>query len=254
MIALLCSMNVSRVCADTPFWQKDEFSQFCAKLDSPTPQMLNQILGEFVDTTRQDVNSKFDKIRLVTFDKVKPKLEQAQQNRMSIMQLFTLKEYADDDNCILLYDQDTLRRISNNYNLHGVWMTKAPITDSNNKYLLMKFLLIGHGKLIIGYPENREVKVKDYSVEYKFIGSAKFDYKKYISMDIVHDGKDISLKNIRTLESPTHPQDDFTGPFKTTIDSLSLESTKVRARVHNTIDYFNTTLSFKNKPIDKKTP
>ena len=245
VVLIATSAMVNTANADSQFWQKGEFSRFCQALETPEPQTLSQILGEFNPLAKRDINGKTDKIRIVTFDKVKPKLDQAVQDKMSILQLFTLKEYAEDDHCLLLYNQDTLKRISDNYKLHGVWMTNAPIKDSHDKYLPMKFLLIGHGKLIIGYPDNEEVEVKDYKV-----GSENYNYTKYTSMDIVHDGSDIALKNIKTRKRPNSNPGEFIGPLNTAINSISLESRRVRINKNTHLFKF-LAVNIDTKPIEK---
>jgi len=245
LVLIVNGVSATMAHADAPFWQKGEYSRFCQALKSPSPQNLNNIFGEFADVTKQDINAKIDNIRLAIFDKVKPKLDQAVQDKISILQLFTLKEYADDGNCLLLYDQDTLKRISEQYDLHGLWMTNAPIIGDNKKYLPMKFLLIGHGKLIIGYPDNKEVQVKDYNYV-----SDNFDYSRYTSMDIVHNGSDIALKNIKTRKRPNSKPADFIGPLNTAINSISQESSQVRINKNTHLFKF-LAVNIDTKPIEK---
>jgi hypothetical protein len=154
-------------------------------------------------------------------ERVEGRLNLAVDKMLGMLDLITQEEYSSKDNCMILYGKQDLQLVDKKFNLHGVWMINAPVHGENTS-LAMAFLLLGHGKLIIGYPENKIVLVEDYSID----GRKKYDYAKYTSMDIVNSENTRKLDNIKTKSGADKKLESFRGPYDAKIKSVSVLGTE----------------------------
>ena len=222
-------MMTSNMAKSATLWTENEFSEFCNALETVTPEQMEAVTGDFSSIISNLLQGNPNKLKRVPYDKTKDKLTKAAELKLSVLELFTHKEYIDKNGCMLVYDHDTLAKINEKFDMHGVWMIKAPYTDESGRhqFLEMQFLLVGLGKMIIGYPGNQTVTVNDYEVS----GSNRYDYTRYTEMDIINNDGKRGFKNITTRELPKNKGSGFfQGPINANILSMKLSGTEIEIK------------------------
>lgn len=233
-------------CADS-IWASDEFDQHCQQLISPDTEKLKAIVGDFYERIADERDIDVNKIKLEDYENLQKRFTRAVASDMSALEIFTQQAYADKDNCILLVDKETLQKIDKWFNLHTLWMIKAPLNVATNQYLTMEYFLIGNGRLIIGYEQgkHRKVSVADYKIKKFLLPFDNYDYEVFTSMDIINrDGKR-GLYNIQTRKSPDAEFSDFHGPFNANIQALELSQEGDITTYYNG----NKTIKAQNLPV-----
>jgi hypothetical protein len=203
-------------------WGTGGLSSFCDELQTIDTQALKTVFKEFLPVIEQE-GIDLRQVKIVTAKDIIPLLSQATHLGWGPLELFSDVELTATKSCALLLDQQTLLEVNKKFDIHGLWMISAPIEGEEN--VSMEFLLLGQGKLIVGYPKQATVKVKDYD-----LWTGKYTYEPIMSMDIINKGNSRGLVNIKTLNIPDGKWLPFKGPFDAYIHSLEVEDGFIRVK------------------------
>ncbi len=198
-------------------WQPGEFEDFCQNLEPVSPVRLGAALGDYAPLVASAENIETGKIRLATATGLSAMIEKAVDAQWDSLSLFTDAPFANTQDCALLVEDTVLAALAGHYNLHSLWMTTAHSEDSPQQPLRMQFLLLGMGRLIIGYDGSGTVKVKDYEIR-----SGLYDYAPYTTMSIVNRPDRRGLFAIETRSGPESGVQPFIGPVNSRIASMEL--------------------------------
>ena len=214
-LTLLLACALPRLCAAADVWAGTSLSDLCNQFEAVDRPVLQKSVGNFLDVLTNREQLSLDTVRRVDPQKVDPVLKRAVALKMGAMELFSDPQFAAGGPCLLLFDQATLFAIDKQYDLHGLWMVHAPTSAG---VLEMTFMLLGQGKLIMGYPRAAAVTVADYRV---FTGV--YDYQPYTAMDISNANGKHALTNVRTLGAASGANQSFVGPLNSSIKTIQLD-------------------------------
>lgn len=130
---------------------------------------------------------KADPARLV------PVLQRAATLGKGPLDVFTDAQFAAGGPCVLFLDESALAAVDRQFDLHGLWMVRAPVVGEGDTPLSMRYMLIGDGRLVVGYPRKATVRVADYAI---FTG--RYDYRPYMALDIVSNAQQRMLAGLRS--------------------------------------------------------
>lgn len=153
--------------------------------------MLKSILGGYLSVIENKEKIDLNRIRVADFKHIAPLLKRAAELRLAALEFFTMKEFVHSSACLVLLDKKSLAEVDGAFDLHGLWMTRAAGASNENEPITMEFFLLGHGKLVVGYPKEAWVRVPDYEIQ--------AHYMPYTSMRIEHQKTRRALSGIRTL-------------------------------------------------------
>ncbi|MGR8936051.1 MAG: hypothetical protein ACU837_16985 [Gammaproteobacteria bacterium] len=197
-------------------------ASWCATLQSADDRVMQALFKAYQPVIeRQGIDLRQAKIAAA--QDVIPLLAQAVRLGWGPLEFFTDREFASQGACILLLDRKALAEVDRRYDIHGLWMISAPLEGQQNAD--MAFFLLGQGKLIVGYPRQDTVHVRDYD-----LWTGQYTYQPLIVMDVVNNGSHRKLANIKTLARPDSEWLPFQGPFDAEILSLEVEGEFVRVK------------------------
>ena len=200
-------------------WSEIEAEEFCRGLHPVSTTELSQSFGAYFDYFKQNEDISVDKILKLEIQDVISLLDRAVELDLGIMNIITDESFLKNSSCVLFFGNELLQQIDESYNLHLLWMINTvPVT--RNTELKMSHLVFGGGKLIIGYPESREVSVR----EYRVWPSDDYIYPYYLTVDIENNQERRGLTNIRTLNTPAGELEYFKGPLRSSIFNILLLS------------------------------
>ena len=205
-------------------WGKGGLASFCDTLRSPDVGVLKLTFKGYLPVLERMEGFDLGQIKIATSKDISPLLSRLVQLGSGPLELFSDVEFA-RGSCVLLLDQKTLLEVDDKFDIHGLWMIRAPIEGQERENVVMEFLVLGQGKLIVGYPRQATVKVKDYDLY-----TGKYTYEPFMSMDIIHDRGGRGLFNIKSLDTPNGEFQSFRGPLDARIYSLQVDGAYVRVR------------------------
>lgn len=164
-------------------------------------------------------------IRKVEPVRLMPVLQRVVEQRMGPLELLSDGQFATDGPCVLFLDEAALAEVDREFDLHGLWMVRAPIVGEGETHLAMHYMLLGRGRLVVGYPRRATVRVRDYAL---FTG--RYDYAPYMAMDVVSTPARRAMVGLRTLATPSADFQPFTGPLGAAIGELELVGGKIIVR------------------------
>jgi hypothetical protein len=176
------------------FWGGDGFMAFCKTLRVPEKGTLESSFGAYLSVIEQREKMDLNKIVFADVKHITPLLTRAIELRWSALDFFTVSEFAAKSPCLIMLDKKSLAAINRAFDLHGLWMTSASSLSSKDDDTVMEFILLGDGRLIIGYGKEAWVRVPDYKIQAR--------YTHYTSMSIAHRENLRALTEIKTLSSP----------------------------------------------------
>ena len=182
-------------------WEGDEFSAFCKSLSVPKREMLAAHIGAFLPVIEKREGLDLNAVRLAEFNHIQPFLAQAARQKWGSLQFFTQSPFAEKSACLVMLDRRSLAEIDRVFELHSLLKPKATVSTGENEELRMEFLLIGHGKLIVGYPKDAWVTLPEYAIQ--------AHYKSYTSMRVDEQKTQRGLFEMRTLSKPDAEFDSF---------------------------------------------
>ena len=214
----------------TSIWGDGGFHQFSASLTHADPIKMEQSLGR--DWTQVITRCGLDPRRIQKADwpHIDAVLQHSVQANLGILELFTSSELADPREPALILDEALLQQIDAKYDLSSVWMLTAKTQGSIPGKMNMRFMMVGQGVLILGYPHPAIVEIQDDGKDFLY------EYESVISAKIVHTAKTRGLFGIRTLPSPHEEFNDFKGPMGVSIRSYEVKGDQIRVEYHLVVD------------------
>ena len=168
------------------------------------------------------------RVRLATFESIQRILANAVREKIGPLELFSDKEFAAESGCILLFDKSTLQSIDRVFDLHPLWRIRASLKRREG-HMEMDYMLLGGGKLILGYPGSAEVSVPDYKIRVYGIESDVYEYEPLIAAEIVNTRESRGLVRLRTIKEPDGGYQPFTGPFGSQVHSMEWRDGRITA-------------------------
>ena len=132
-------------------WRGDEFIDFCKTLRVPEKGTLESSFGAYLSVIEHREKMDLTKIVFADVNHITPLLMRANELHWSALDFFTMSEFAAKSPCLIMLDKKSLVAISRAFDLHGLWMTSASSLSSKDDDTVMEFILVGDGRLIIGY-------------------------------------------------------------------------------------------------------
>jgi hypothetical protein len=194
-----------------------EIDHFLNGLKRATRDECVRIFGKYSTIIAQEVD--FNRLYFVSYEEVDDLLDQAVNESIDSLTLFTFPRSQNQDSFAIGFNQDLLEQVQRNYNFHALFNISAQSIEDGS-LVKMRFLVIGQGKLIVGYNSNAKIKHQDYD-----FATGKYDYRELFTMDAGQDADgNACLFNIKGLSNPNgHPQW-MQGPLNVDIQSLTIGS------------------------------
>jgi len=202
-------------------WGPQGFTGFTSGLQTASQDVLRETAKSYCATLQQRTDLDLSRVRVATFRDIDPILRRATQHGWGTLDLFTQKELADKTAVALLLDERTLRQIDEKYDLNGAWLISARTLLTDHRPISMDYLIVGQGKLIIGYPYESAVEVIEEGkpLDYR--------YEPFIEASIVNDQARRGLFDLKALNSPTGEFLSFEGPMGASVKSFQLEDRSI---------------------------
>lgn len=198
-------------------WGKGGFAGLCQQLEPVSPTALKSHLGDYLAVLKERESVSTAGIRAARLADMEPLLARAAAMNWGVLEVFTQKEFAGADGCALFMDQRTLAELHKKFDLHGVWQITARLAEDQQQTLPMRYMIVGQGHLIIGYPREATVEISDGDAV-----KGKYNYTPFLSAQIENSASARGLFKIRTLRSPAAEYESFIGPYDVQIKALQL--------------------------------
>lgn len=211
-------------------WGEKGFHNFAKSLPLMDRGSLESVLGKEWTEVVFKTGLEPARIHKADFDHIDPVLEHAVGSKMGILELFTTGELADAKAPALLLDQNLLERIDAKYDLFSVWMLSVKPTGAKAGTLKMRYMIVGQGILIVGYPHAAPVEIIDDGK------SLEYQYEPVISAKIVNTPGTRGLFGVKTLASPKEEFGDFKGPMGVSIRAYEIKGSTIRVEYHLVVD------------------
>ena len=190
----------------------------------------DHLLNHLIKASKQDYDKIFNnykeiianeidlgKLYFVSYREVEGLLDQAAKESINSLTLFTLPLLQNPNGPAVVFTQNLLERINRNFNFHGIFNISIP-SIGDNAPVMMKFLVIGQGKFIVGYDKNAKIKHPDYD-----FATGRYDYRELFIMDAKRDSKgNPGLFNIKALSKPDGERRWMKGPLNVDIHSMTI--------------------------------
>lgn len=188
-----------------------------------------RIFGKYSTIIARDVD--FNRLYFVSYEEVEGLLDQAVDESIDSLTLFSLPVLQNQKSFAIVFNEELLSQIQENYNFHALFNISARSLEDDS-IVKMKYLVIGQGKLIVGYNSNAKIKHPDYD-----FATGKYDYKELFIMDASKDSKgNCGLFNIRGLSNPNGKPQWMKGPLNVDIQSMVI-TTNPKGRKQALIQY-----------------
>jgi hypothetical protein len=200
---------------DHPFSkQVDHFLHCLIKAEKDE---CSRIFGKYNTIISHELD--FQKLYFVSYEAVSDLLDQAVNESIDSLTLFTLPRLQNQKNFAIIFNEKLLERVQKKYDFHALFNIAVPSLEDGS-IVKMKFLAIGQGKLIVGYSRNAKIKHPDYN-----FATGKYDYRELFTMDAQKDSEgNLGLFNIKGLSHPNGKPQRMKGPLNVDIQSLIIRS------------------------------
>jgi len=194
--------------------QVDDFLHCLIKA---TKDECSRIFGKYNTIVSRELD--FEKLYFVSYEAVEDLLDQAVNESIDSLTLFTLPRLQNQNNFAIVFNEKLLDRVKKKYDFHALFNISASSLEDSS-VVKMKFLALGQGKLIVGYNRNAKIKHPDYS-----FATGKYDYRELFTMGVKKDSKgNLGLFNIKGLSNPDGRPQWMKGPLNVDIQSLIIHS------------------------------
>jgi len=217
-----------------------QIDHFLHRLIKAPKEECVQIFGKYSTIISQELD--FERLYLVSYEEVEDLLDQAVNESMDSLTLFTLPPLQNQKNFAIVFNEELLEQVRRNFDFHALFNISVPSLEDSS-VVKMKFLVIGQGKLIVGYNSNAKIKHPDYN-----FATGRYDYRELFTMDARKDSMgNLGLFNIKGLSHPNGKPQWMKGPLNVDIQSLIISSDpKGRKKILIQYDFFGV----KQKLID----
>ena len=206
------AQNLKRPIDQTFSKQVDHFLNGLIKASKDA---CSRIFGKYNTVISRHLD--FKKLYFVSYDAVEDLLDRAVNESIDSLTLFTLPRLQNQKNFAIVFNEKLLERVQKKYDFHALFNISAPSLEDSS-VVKMKFLVIGQGKLIVGYSRNAKIKHPDYN-----FATGKYDYRELFTMDAIQDSKgNLGLFNIKGLSHPNGKPHWMKGPLNVDIQSLMI--------------------------------
>lgn len=203
-------------------WGEGGFDTFSDRLPLVDASELSKNLGKQWTDVIFKTGVETTQILKADFASIDPVLERAAHEKLGILDLFTGKDLANPKARALFLDEKVLAKIDAKYNLFSVFMLSTNPKDKPKETLRMRYMIVGSGLLIVGYPHAAPVEIID---DGKLL---EYQYEPIIQADIIHNAQTRGLFSVRTLPSPSPEFRDFKGPMGVSIRSYEINGNMIR--------------------------
>ena len=214
----------------TDLWGEKGFHDFAKSLPVMDRNSLESILGKEWTEVVFKTGLEPARIHKADFQHIDPVLEHAVGSKMGVLELFTTGELSDARAPALFLDQTLLERIDAKYDLFSVWMLSGKSKGAKPGSLKMRYMIVGQGILIVGYPHAATVEIIDDGK------SLEYQYEPVISAKIVNTPGTRGLFSVKTLASPKEEFGDFKGPMGVSIRAYEIKGSTIRVEYHLVLD------------------
>jgi len=220
------------------FWGDRGYHYFIERLPNVSSEEMNRLTSHYSDDIVMRMGLDINHLRTPGFSDLDPVLNRAAKQGLGILDLFTLEEFSASSSTALLIDGETLEAINKRYDLNSVWVILAESKLPDHRPIKMSYLILGQGKLIIGYPHRApvDVVVDGEAMEYQ--------YNPFITAKVVNEGDHVGLFAVKTLDSPKGPFGSFHGPMGSVIVSYEVKGDSILVTYNLLVDQQTT--------VDKK--
>ena len=205
-----------------------------------------KIFGRYAETIASELD--LDKLYFVSYQKVEDLLDQAANESIDSLTLFTHPILQDQKGFAIVFNEELLQQISQHFDFHGIFNISAMSVDDGSA-VKMKFFVIGQGKFIVGYDRNAKIRHPDYN-----FATGNYDYNELFVMDAKKDSKgNPGLFNIKGVSNPNEKPKWMKGPLNVDIHSLILTTDRGdRSKILIQYDLFGIKQKLLNPiPIEK---
>lgn len=194
-----------------------QIDYFLQSLKKASKNECVQIFGKYSTIVARDVD--FKRLYFVSYEQVEDLLDQAVNESIDSLTLFTLPPLQNQKSFAIVFTEEILEQIHKNFNFHALFNISVPSVE-DGLAVKMKFLVIGQGRLIVGYNRNAKIKHSDYD----FV-TGKYDYREIFTMDAGKDSRgNPGLFNIKGTSNPNEKPQWMKGPLNVDIQSLIMTS------------------------------
>jgi|APCry1669193181_1035450.scaffolds.fasta_scaffold00933_13 hypothetical protein len=211
-------------------WGDGGFRTFTESLPRADANQVEQTLGREWTHVIYRSGLEPNRVHKADWAHIDAVLERSVKAKLGILELFTSIELADPKAPALLLDEDLLQQIDAKYDLSSVWMLSTKTKGGSAGTLKMRYMLVGQGILIMGYPHSATVDILD---DGKFL---EYQYESLISAKIVNTPTTRGLFGVRTLASPHEEFNDFKGPMGVSIRAYEVKGSRIRVEFHLVVD------------------
>lgn len=224
----------------TSIWGDGGFNGFTNTLPHADRQGVEQTLGHEWSDVIFKIGFEPNRIKKADFAHIDAVLERAVKAKLSVLDLFTMGELSDSRSFALLLDAEVLQHIDSKYDLSSVWMLSAKTKENPARILKMRYLIVGQGTLLMGYPHPATVEILDEGQQ------MEYRYESLILAKIINNDQNRGLFSVRSLTSPADNFGDFKGPMGVSIQGYEVQGSNIRVTYHLVVDQETTVTK---KPI-----
>lgn len=230
LIALILPFSLEAFAAS----EKSSLDSSVQALLSELPKMDHQILEttlgkEWVEVLFRTELDPQNVLR-ADFQHIEAVLDAAVRSQADILDLMTLKELSVKPGAAILLDSKLLQEIDARYNLHSVWQINPEAKDSSGRPLRMRFMLVGQGVLVIGYPHAATVEVVDGGP------GVEYQYEPLTIARILNQADKRGLFSLKTLAARGQDFGEFKGPMGVQIKAYQIQGDKIRVTYQMVVD------------------
>jgi hypothetical protein len=203
--------------AQAPLLSDAEASVFNARVLPPSSATaVEAALGVAAPALRAREHVDFGTYRLASAEAAECVMQRAAELRLDIPQLFTDRRFGLAGGLAIVIDRRGLADIDRLFDLHSLFPTAA--TTTHGRTLHMQFLLVGNGRLIIGYDGSGSFESKEAAFH---VFGGKYQIQPLIRMDVEVLGHR-AFAHMATLSriDLISPYGDFVGPMGSKVHGL----------------------------------
>ena len=157
-------------------------------------------------------------------------LDAAAREKADILDLLTQQELSLKPGSAILLDAKLLQEIDARYNLHSVWQINAQTMEPPGHALPMRFMIVGQGILVIGYPHAAKVEVIDDGP------AIEYHYEPITIARIINESGRRGLFSVKTLSGRNDDFSGFQGPMGAKIKGYEINGDRIRVTYQLVID------------------
>jgi hypothetical protein len=182
------------------------------------PASIRSVLGPYGKRVA-DEGVVLDDVYLTDAQSLECVLAKAAARHTTIAEVFTDDLFLRGGNVSFLLEPQGLSQVAREFDFHTVFPVTTKLRDGGTA--TMRFLLVGQGKVVIGYDKAGTYTHPDR--EYSVWGFNGYDLSPYIRMDVTSDAHGHrTITNLGVAGGPEQQLRSFEGPGNFTIRQLSL--------------------------------